>query len=162
GPRSGPIRRPAGWRATTWCGTSSDDLCAQWRTKAPLLHTDSELLRDVIDKSMHDLLALRMQKRVEEGRSIVLPAAGLAGFLTLFGRDTLITAYQTVLFGPDLARGALLMLALHQGRVVDDFTDQEPGKILHEVRSGELTRLGLMPHNPYYGTVDATQLWLIL
>nr|WP_240940277.1 glycogen debranching N-terminal domain-containing protein [Planosporangium flavigriseum] len=138
------------------------DLCAQWETKAPVLHTDSELLRDVIHKSMQDLLALRMQQRTEEGRSIVLPAAGLPWFLTLFGRDTLITAYQTMLFGPDLARGALLKLASHQGRVVDDFTDQEPGKILHEVRSGELTRLGLMPHNPYYGTIDATQLWLIL
>jgi glycogen debranching enzyme len=141
---------------------SGEDLCAQWQTRAPLLRTDAELLRDVIHKSMQDLLALRMRTRAEGGANMVLPAAGLPWFLTLFGRDTLITAYQTMLFGPDLARGALLRLASHQGRVVDDFTDQEPGKILHEVRRGELTWLGLMPHNPYYGTVDATALWLIL
>jgi glycogen debranching enzyme len=139
-----------------------DDPRARWRTTLPILHTESDLLRDVIDKSLHDLHALRLEKRPEGGQSVVLPAAGLPWFLTLFGRDTLITAYQTLAFGPNLTQGALIKLAAHQGRVVDDFTDQEPGKILHEVRSGELTRLGLMPHKPYYGTVDATQLWLIL
>jgi glycogen debranching enzyme len=139
-----------------------DDPPARWRTNLPILHTDSDLLRDVIDKSIQDIRALRLENRPGGGQTVVLPAAGLPWFLTLFGRDTLITAYQTLAFGPNLTHGALLKLAAHQGRVVDDFTDQEPGKILHEFRSGELTRLGLMPHNPYYGTVDATQLWLIL
>jgi glycogen debranching enzyme len=137
------------------------DPAALWRTAAPGLHTDSELLRDVLDMSARALLALRIEKRTR-GQHVVLPAAGLPWFLTLFGRDTLITAYQTVSFGSDLSHGALLRLADCQGDRVDDFTDQEPGKILHEVRNGELTRLGLKPHNPYYGTADATQLWLIL
>jgi glycogen debranching enzyme len=92
----------------------------------------------------------------------VLPAAGLPWFMTLFGRDTLITALQTVGVGPDLARGALHLLGALQGTKVDDFRDEEPGKILHEVRQGELTVLGEKPHSPYYGTADATALYLIL
>ena len=82
--------------------------------------------------------------------------------MTLFGRDTLITSLQTLWVGPLLARGALHLLGALQGRRVDDFRDEEPGKILHEVRSGELTQLGEKPHSPYYGTADATPLWLIL
>ncbi len=92
----------------------------------------------------------------------MLPAAGLPWFLTLFGRDTLITAYQTACVGPALARGALIALAAFQGKEHNEFRDEEPGKILHEIRTGELTRLGQKPHNPYYGTADATMLWLIL
>ncbi|WP_346120891.1 amylo-alpha-1,6-glucosidase [Micromonospora coerulea] len=80
----------------------------------------------------------------------------------MFGRDSLITAYQTICFGPRLTRGALRTLARYQGDEVDDFRDEEPGKIIHEVRTGELTRLGIKPYDPYYGTADATQLWLIL
>jgi glycogen debranching enzyme len=82
--------------------------------------------------------------------------------MTLFGRDTLITALQTLWVGPELSRGALHLLGALQGIRVDDFRDEEPGKILHEVRSGELTLLGEKPHSPYYGTADATPLWLIL
>src|SRR2546423_9194551 len=82
--------------------------------------------------------------------------------MAIFGRDTLITSYQSLLVGPELARGALHTLAALQGSEVDDFKDEEPGKILHEIRFGELTALGLKPHRPYYGTVDATPLWLIL
>ena len=93
---------------------------------------------------------------------VVLPAAGLPWFLTVFGRDTLITAYQSVSYGPLLARGALLELASMQGKECNDFKDEEPGRIMHEIRQGELTLLGLKPHSPYYGTSDATMLWLIL
>jgi glycogen debranching enzyme len=138
-----------------------DDPCAEWRITLPTLRTDMDLLRDVASMSTRGLLALRLEKRTR-GQRVVLPAAGLPWYLTLFGRDTLITAYQTLSFGPELSRGALLSLADLQGDKVDDFADEEPGKILHEVRSGELTRLGLKPHNPYFGTADATQLWLIL
>ncbi|MFC5925810.1 glycogen debranching N-terminal domain-containing protein [Micromonospora vulcania] len=138
-----------------------DDPLARWQNAKPVLETDSELLRDVYHKSTLDLTALRTEIRLKD-EAVVLLSAGLPWFLTLFGRDTLITAYQTMGGGPDLARGALLVLARYQGNEFDDFTDQEPGKILHEYRSGELTKLGLKPHNPYYGSVDATQLWLIL
>ncbi|MFK3978858.1 glycogen debranching N-terminal domain-containing protein [Micromonospora sp. NPDC050397] len=138
-----------------------DDFLARWQNVKPALQTDSALLGEVYHKSTLDLTALRAEIRLKH-ETLVLLSAGLPWFLTLFGRDTLITAYQTMGGGPDLARGALLALAKYQSTVFDDFTDQEPGKILHEYRSGELTQLGLKPHNPYYGTADATQLWLIL
>ncbi len=138
-----------------------EDPTTDWRVTLPTVHTDSELLRDVVDMAVRGLFALRIKKRAR-GEDIVLPAAGLPWFLTLFGRDTLICAYQSLVFGPNLSHGALLRLADCQGTKVDDFSDEEPGKMLHEVRTGELTRLGLKPHDPYYGTADATQLWLIL
>ena len=82
--------------------------------------------------------------------------------MTLFGRDTIVTASMSLSVGPELARGGLTALASLQGTKVDDFRDEEPGEILHEYRAGELTQLGLKPHNPYYGNTDATQLWLVL
>jgi glycogen debranching enzyme len=140
---------------------SGDDAVSRWRSQMPIFETDSHVLGEVIRRSAEDLIALRIEARRDD-LEVVLPAAGLPWFLTLFGRDTLITAYQTVSFGPGLARGALLALALFQGKELKDFNDEEPGKILHEIRVGELTRLHLKPHDPYYGTADATQLWLIL
>ena len=139
----------------------ADDATARWHNELPAFTGDSALLGQILDQSARDLLALRVEASLD-GRALVLPAAGLPWFLTVFGRDTLITAYQSLVFGPELARGALLELAAMQGRRCDDFKDEEPGKILHEIRHGELTRSGLMPHSPYYGTADATMLWLIL
>jgi glycogen debranching enzyme len=142
-------------------GDQPDDATARWFAEIPTLTTDADLFRHIADQTVRDLLALRVQTRFD-GHRVVLPAAGLPWFLTIFGRDTLITAYQSVPFGQQLARGALLELASLQGGERNDFKDEEPGKILHEVRQGELTRLGLKPHSPYYGTADATMLWLIL
>jgi glycogen debranching enzyme len=139
----------------------ADDATARWFAQVPSLQSDSDLLCRIGEQTSRDLLALRVETRIE-GHSVILPAAGLPWFLTVFGRDTLITAYQSVSFGPLLARGALLELASLQGKQFDDFKDEEPGKILHEIRQGELTKLGLKPHSPYYGTADATMLWLIL
>jgi glycogen debranching enzyme len=82
--------------------------------------------------------------------------------MTLFGRDSLITSYQVLPYRPDLAAATLTTLAARQGTVCDDARDEEPGKILHEVRFGELTAIGERPHSPYYGTADATPLFLIL
>jgi glycogen debranching enzyme len=132
-----------------------------WLERVPHFESGSEVLTCVLRRSVVDLAALRISGDLL-GESYVLPAAGLPWFMTLFGRDTLITSLQTLWVGPGLARGALHLLGALQGTRVDDFRDEEPGKILHEVRSGELTRLGQMPHNPYYGTADATPLWLIL
>jgi glycogen debranching enzyme len=140
---------------------SGDDSVKRWQAGMPTVETDSHLLGSIIRRSAEDLVALRIEAKRDD-LEVVLPAAGLPWFLTLFGRDTLITAYQTVSFGPRLARGAILALALFQGKEVKDFNDEEPGKILHEIRVGELTRLHIKPHDPYYGTADATQLWLIL
>jgi glycogen debranching enzyme len=132
-----------------------------WLEHIPGFESDSALLTSVFRQSVVDLAALRVSGDLL-GESYVLPAAGLPWFMTLFGRDTLITSLQTLWVGPRLARGALHLLGALQGTRVDEFRDEEPGKILHEVRSGELTRLGEKPHSPYYGTADATPLWLIL
>ncbi|NJC64032.1 amylo-alpha-1,6-glucosidase [Planosporangium flavigriseum] len=132
-----------------------------WRANVARLESDCRTLELIYDTTKNDLAALRIPTRAGDERAI-LPAAGLPWFLTLFGRDTIITAYQTLTIGHSLARGALVELAAFQGDECNDFRDEEPGKILHEVRTGELTQLGLRPHNPYYGTADATPLWLIL
>jgi glycogen debranching enzyme len=142
-------------------GDPPDDATARWFAEIPTLTTDADLFRHIADQTVRDLLALRVQTRFN-GHRVVLPAAGLPWFLTIFGRDTLITAFLSVAFGQQLARGALLELASLQGKECNDFKDEEPGRILHEIRQGELTRLGLKPHSPYYGTADATMLWLIL
>ncbi|MEU7843771.1 glycogen debranching protein [Micromonospora sp. NPDC049114] len=139
----------------------ADDPLRRWTEDRAVLRSDNQTLERTIRQSRDDLAALRLDLEVK-GQRILLPGAGLPWFLTVFGRDTLITAYQTLVAGPALAKGALLTLARLQGETCDDFTDEEPGKILHEVRSGELTRTGQKPYSPYYGTADATQLWLIL
>ena len=139
----------------------SEGALTSWLAEVPRFRCESALLKNVLDTSIVDLAALRIEGEIE-GERYVLPAAGLPWFMTLFGRDTLITALQTVGIGPDLARGALHLLGALQGREVDDFRDEEPGKILHEFRQGELTVTGVKPHSPYFGTADATPLYLIL
>jgi glycogen debranching enzyme len=89
-------------------------------------------------------------------------AAGVPWFVTLFGRDSLITAYQMLAYHPLIAEQTLRLLAKYQGTREDDWRDEQPGKILHELRVGELARLNLIPHTPFYGTVDATPLFLLL
>lgn len=138
-----------------------NDPTTRWHADRPHIRSGSPLLVQALDKSADDLLALRVRAMVG-GQEVILPAAGAPWFLTLFGRDTLITAYQTLGGNPHLARGALVALAQLQGRRCHDFTDEEPGRILHESRHGELTQIGELPYSPYYGTADATQLWLIL
>ena len=132
----------------------------QWMGQAPRLETDNDVLRHTYRQSLIDLAALRF--RPLKTLSYSLPAAGLPWFMALFGRDSLITAYQALPFQPHLARTTLEALTAWQARDVDDFRDAEPGKILHELRLGELTVLGDRPHSPYYGTHDATPLFLIL
>ncbi|RLP93958.1 glycogen debranching protein [Micromonospora sp. CV4] len=138
-----------------------EDPSTRWGTEKPRLHAETDLLRDVYHRSAIDLVSMRLEKTIA-GEPVVLLSAGLPWFLTAFGRDTLITAYQTMTCGSEVARGALIVLARHQATVFDDFTDQEPGKIFHEYRSGELSRLGIKPYRPYYGGADTTALWLIL
>jgi glycogen debranching enzyme len=91
-----------------------------------------------------------------------VPVAGIPWFASPFGRDSIITALEALPLVPDLAAGTLRFLAQHQGACCDDWRDEEPGKIMHELRQGELARLGAVPFAPYYGSVDATPLFLIL
>jgi glycogen debranching enzyme len=127
---------------------------------APVLETDWEPLKLTYARSIVDLAALRFYPR--EGSEAAVPAAGLPWFQTLFGRDSLITSYQSLHVDPDLAATALDVLASLQGTRHDDFRDEEPGKILHELRFGEMTAFQERPHSPYYGSADGTMLFLIL
>ncbi|HYH27337.1 MAG TPA: glycogen debranching N-terminal domain-containing protein [Actinomycetota bacterium] len=133
----------------------------KWRDGVPVLETDWDDLAHSYRRSVVDLAALRLVADVE-GNEYSLPAAGLPWFMAIFGRDTLVVSYQSLLVGPSLAEGALRALAALQGNESDDFRDEDPGKILHEIRYGELTVLGETPHRPYYGSVDSTMLFLIL
>ncbi len=139
----------------------TDGALTGWLAEVPRFRCESPLLGNVLERSVLDLAALRIEGEVG-GEPYVLPAAGLPWFMTLFGRDTLITSLFTLGVGPELARGALHLLGALQGTRLDDFRDEEPGKILHELRQGELTVTGEKPHSPYYGTADATPLYLML
>ena len=91
--------------------------------------------------------------QIPEAKERVI-AAGIPWFATMFGRDSIIAAYQSLLLNPQLAAETLRVLAMHQGKEKNDWRDEEPGKILHEYREGEMTRAGEMPFGPYYGSVD--------
>jgi glycogen debranching enzyme len=118
----------------------------------------SDLLFDaLLERSLDDLEILRGEL---DGQRYY--AAGVPWFSTLFGRDSLISAYQTLAFDPRIAAETLRLLAGRQGTEDDDWRDEEPGKILHELRIGELARLDEIPQTPYYGSVDATPLFLLL
>ena len=120
--------------------------------------TSSESLDDtLVARSALDLRAL-----VDFEETGPYPTAGIPWYAVPFGRDGLIAAYQTLGWNPDLARGTLRLLARYQGKATDTFTAEEPGKIFHELRRGELARLGEIPHRPYYGTVDATPLFALV
>ena len=91
-----------------------------------------------------------------------VPVAGIPWFACPFGRDSIITAIAALPLAPDLAVGTLRFLAARQGTERNDWRDEEPGKIMHELRGGELANLGVIPQTPYYGSVDATPLFLVL
>ncbi len=132
----------------------------QWLARAPTLQAQDASLMRTYRASLSDLGALRLHPDLSDGAS--LPAAGLPWFMALFGRDSLITSFQALPYLPGLAATTLRVLAAAQASSRDDFHEQEPGKILHELRFGELTACGERPHSPYFGTADATPLFLIL
>jgi glycogen debranching enzyme len=132
----------------------------EWMDDAPALESSWDKLGHIYWRSLVDLAALRFYPDVLPTASV--PAAGLPWFMALFGRDSVVTSYQALPFVPELAETTLRVLAARQGTAYDDFRDEEPGKILHELRFGELTYFRERPHSPYFGTVDATPLWLIL
>lgn len=132
----------------------------EWIQDAPHLESGWDVLERTYRQSLLDLAALRFRPRTDLTWS--LPAAGLPWFMALFGRDSLITAYQALPFQRRLAQSSLEMLAATQADSLDDYRDSEPGKILHEIRYGKLASLRQIPHTPYYGSHDATPLFLIL
>jgi glycogen debranching enzyme/putative sterol carrier protein len=132
----------------------------EWLDAAPALDTDWRSLELTYQRSLIDLAALRFYAPILPGAA--LPAAGLPWFMTVFGRDSLLTSIQALPFTPELAETTLRVLGASQGRHVDIFRDEEPGKILHEIRFGEMTAFEERPHSPYYGSADSTPLYLIL
>jgi glycogen debranching enzyme len=132
----------------------------RWLDQAPTLECDWDSLRETYRRSLVDLAALRFSPPIMGYRS--LPAAGLPWFMTMFGRDSILTSLQALPFTPELAATTLRALGDWQGTVVDDFRDEDPGRILHEMRYGELPAFEERPHSPYYGSADATPLYVVL
>lgn len=130
----------------------------RWQRGLTQISTDSDVMNNVIETCILDLRSLIINTK----KDLLVPAAGIPWYDTIFGRDSLITCFQTLMLNPSLSASTLRFLTLYQGTKVDTWTDEQPGKILHEIREGELANLHHIPHTPYYGTVDATLLYLIL
>ncbi|WP_435066212.1 MGH1-like glycoside hydrolase domain-containing protein [Halobaculum sp. EA56] len=127
-----------------------------WRADASL-PTRGDGWDDVLRESRENLLELRQE--TEHGPIL---SAGVPWFATAFGRDSLIAAYQAMPLSTGIAKGTCRYLAAHRATETDSEREAEPGKILHEVRHGELAARGLVPHRPYYGTIDATPLFVVV
>lgn len=129
----------------------------EWDRDSTQIVTDNEVFNQLLSRSLRDLRALYT---LQNGNGVL--AAGIPWYVTVFGRDALLSAHQMLMVNPRLAREALEVLASHQGTKDDPWRDEEPGKILHEIRLGELAAAGVIPHTPYFGSVDATPWFLIL
>ncbi len=133
---------------------------AEWIANAPKVNSEHGEICDTYRRCLIDLAALRFSPLSLGGQT--LPAAGLPWFMTMFGRDSILTCLQTLPFTPDLSRTTLRILAALQGSRFDDFREEDPGRILHEMRYGETVAFEEQPHSPYYGSVDATPLFVVL
>ena len=133
---------------------------AAWRASILKVEGNGSAFVRMYEQAVEDIAALRLP--VQGAETQFITAAGLPWFVALFGRDTLIVSLQTMLLDSRFSRAALDVLGYWQATTRDDYRDAEPGKILHELRRGELAFLKLIPHTPYYGTADATPLYLVL
>ena len=128
-----------------------------WRAEGSCWSSDVEVFNDTLTRATDDLRSLYMGS----GDNAVI-TAGIPWYSTVFGRDSIITSLETLVLNPRIAVDTLRYLARHQGTHENAYTEEQPGRIMHELRRGELARSGEIPHVPYYGTIDATPLWLIL
>ncbi|HXC53054.1 MAG TPA: glycogen debranching N-terminal domain-containing protein [Candidatus Limnocylindrales bacterium] len=136
--------------------TEQDRLYRECLGAATKITTVNEEIYRLYRQSVEDLTALRLYQGDD-----LMPAAGVPWFVAIFGRDALIASLQSMIVHAAMARGTLKKLAELQASEIDDHRDAEPGKIPHELRVGELAHFRLIPHTPYYGTADATPLYLI-
>ncbi len=132
----------------------------KWQRTVLKIETSNEEFYRCYNQGVQDMAALRLPLKGTD-HMVFVPAAGLPWFVALFGRDTLIVSLQAMIVYPEFAGGALEVLGRLQAKEKDDYRDAEPGKILHELRYGELAHFKLTPHTPYYGTADATPLYLV-
>ncbi|MGQ9869391.1 amylo-alpha-1,6-glucosidase [Leptodesmis sp.] len=128
-----------------------------WRQQVTQIRADKNTFNQIIERAEQDIYLLR--QTFSQGKAL---SAGVPWFSTLFGRDSIIAASQVLMLDPQIARETLKILAYYQGQEDDEWRDEQPGKILHEIRFGEMARCQEIPHTPYYGTVDATPLWIML
>jgi glycogen debranching enzyme len=133
---------------------------AAWLKTVTKIETRNEEFYRLFHQALEDMAALRLPMG-DTNHMIFMPAAGLPWFVAPFGRDSLLVSLQNILTYPEFARGVLQILGALQAKEDDPYRDAEPGKILHELRCGELAHFKLIPHTPYYGTADATPLYLI-
>ncbi len=146
---------------------SMDAARRAWIAQASRLSTSSAAPSEAAGRAIEDLSGLRLHQHdalatgsVDAGGDMWVPAAGVPWFTALFGRDSLVVALQTLALSPMFAVGTLFALGALQGDGYDDRRDMQPGKILHELRRGELAHFHLIPHTPYYGSHDATALYV--
>jgi glycogen debranching enzyme len=133
---------------------------SDWLRSVLKIRCSNEEFYRLYRQALEDMAALRLPI-IGTDHKVFLPAAGLPWFVAPFGRDSLIVSLQNTLIYPDFARGSLDIMGSLQAKTKDDYRDAEPGKIPHEIRYGELAHFKLIPHTPYYGTADATPLYLI-
>lgn len=160
-----PITGGSGRRPTTLpCNALTDERIDEGtpqRLPRVGLVTPAGAVSRAWDQAVRDLEALRLEDP-SQGRNVFVPAAGVPWYVTLFGRDSLVVSMQCISGFPEFAAGALHRLSQLQATTEDPERDMEPGKIPHEIRHGELAELGLLPFQPYYGTADATSLFVIV
>ena len=147
------------------CAGENDNLTvagneASWGSSVLTATSSNATFTAAFAQAVEDMAALRLPTE-DSTQDRFVPAAGLPWFVALFGRDSLIISLQSAIVHPGFAAGALAVLARWQATERDDYRDAEPGKIHHELRRGELAHFKLIPHTPYYGTADATPLYLI-
>ncbi len=154
-----PVGRRGQARTRPVIGDGADSAHRAWLTSSATVSTTHPFADRAFRRSLSDL---RLLVNSGPGPGERYVAAGVPWFSCLFGRDAIVTALQVLPIRPQVAKEALTVLARLQATTSDDWRDAQPGKILHELRTGELAGAGEIPHTPYYGSVDSTPLWLIL
>jgi len=134
-----------------------DERFKDWRDQCIEIETDNKLFGQLLERSILDLRML--MNETPEG---LIPAAGIPWYSCIFGSHSLIASLQTLMLYPQTAVDTLRYMAKHQGGEVNELRDEEPGKIIQQMRKGEMARTGEIPYGPYYSSIDATPLFLIL
>lgn len=140
--------------------TKAGEIRDEFLTHATKLRSSNAEIQGFYQQALVDMGALRIEVN-DNGQQFWMPAAGIPWFVAVFGRDAIIASLQTMAVYHDFARGTLIRLAQLQATEIDDWRDAQPGKMLHELRQDELTKIKQLPYYPYYGTVDTTILWIV-